>query len=229
MKSGSSKTEDLKFKGGMAKGGCLEKQKVDRNLASDEIRKGRNVRMVSKSMSFNSVGSEKLNATCSEVILQNAYCPVVLKNSSSAEQTKTDRGKHASKLDNIAMCLPSSDSGATAAKSGNKTISRDETFSGPICGRLNAVHSSGQLDCRLQPNSHNTGKEQDSLREEKKNDSHWAERPAELAATMKVHKLSICLDSDERSQFEAAILSQDFVIPKHDYIWLYGPFSLFSV
>ncbi|XP_027348503.1 uncharacterized protein LOC113860076 [Abrus precatorius] len=221
LKSGSSKTADIKFKEQLAKVGYLEKQSVEQNIAIHDIREEKNLGLVPKPVSLNSARSAKLNGTGSEVILPNANRSMVLKNSSSAEETKASKGKYVSASHNPAMCLLASESGVAAAKCVNKTISCNETFiSGSNCCRLDAVQSCGQLGCPIQPNSNKTHKDLNCLNEETKNKSLQAEGPIEAATAMKLHELG--------SQFEAATLSNDFFVPIPDCIWQ-GKFQIHRV
>ncbi|XP_058778114.1 uncharacterized protein LOC131652303 isoform X2 [Vicia villosa] len=154
LKSGSSK---LKMKAELGKAGCLKKQKVGRNPVSHDDRKGKGPKLVSDSMSLNSLISEKSN-TSSKVLLADAY------------------GLH-----NPTPCLLISDSGVNARKNGKETISSgDSLFSGSSFRNLDVVESSEKLDHKLQSDQ-NTHKDSDCPNINMKNRSQQVEDPIEVA------------------------------------------------
>lgn len=203
MESSSSKAANLKPKIQLAKAGCLLKQKVERNPAFHEDRKGKGPSLVSKSMSFNGVISEESNAYCSEVLLPDAY-----------------------ELHNRAMCLLASDSGVTAENSKKETISSGDTlFSGSSFHNLDVVECTRKSDHRLQASKHNIHNDSDCLNK-MKNDSPQVEHATKATTTMmmKVHASNERSHLRDLAQLEAGTLSKGLVIPKSHYAWLYNPF-----
>ncbi|CAJ1943099.1 unnamed protein product [Sphenostylis stenocarpa] len=206
FKPGLSEIADVKFKGQQGKVGYLPMQNVEKNIAMHDTRKGGNLGLLSKSVSFDNASLVKLNGTGSEVIVEDAYPPVVFKNSSSAEDTKTTKGKHVS--------------GVVAAKSKNRTTSCNKTsLSGSNHGRLDAVQGCGQVDPKLQPNSPKAHKNLICLDKDKKNENWQDGKRTEAVTVMKLHELCNRHGCDKKSQFEAANLPEDFPIPSLVYTW----------
>ncbi|CAK8539578.1 unnamed protein product [Lathyrus sativus] len=133
-----------------------EKQKVRRSSIFHDNRKGKGPKLVSDSMSLNSLISGKSNTTCSKVLLADAY------------------GLH-----DPTTCLLISDSGVNARKNAKETISSgDSLFSGSSFRNLDVVESSEKLDHKLQ-SDHNTHKDSDCPSINKKKKSQQAEDPIE--------------------------------------------------
>lgn len=202
LKSRLSNAADLKLKGQLENGGSLQNQMVARNPEFQDNKRLADPSVLSKSLSFNSVSPDKLNAG-SEVLLTNADLPEPSKMLNHAKETKIVKGKNMSELLIPAMCSPASDPGVTTSKSKSDKVSSHVTFiSESNWPKLDSVQSCGLLNGSLKP-------------------SNITPKPA----------------SDEGSksnmrnlpQFDAAIFSQGFAIPKPDYIWLYDPYTFFSV
>ncbi|KAF7828568.1 uncharacterized protein G2W53_019732 [Senna tora] len=137
LKSRSYNAEDLKSKGQLAKGDSSEKQMVARK---SDNKKQADTRVLSKSLSFNSVISDKVNATCSEVRVENADCLEGLKKLNREKEIETIKGKNMSELHSPAMCSPSCD---------------DVFISESNCHKLDSVRSCGL--------SHNSSKASSSI------------------------------------------------------------------
>ncbi|XP_057449680.1 uncharacterized protein LOC130740958 isoform X2 [Lotus japonicus] len=141
LKSNSSKAANLKPKGQNAKAGCLQKQKVERNPAFHDDRKGKGPIAVSKSMTSESAFLEESNATGSKVVLADAYelsnSPMPLLASDSTVTTEKSEKETNSgaetladglELNNPPMPLLASDSAITTAKNEEETVSGGETL-----------------------------------------------------------------------------------------------------
>ncbi|XP_028764290.1 uncharacterized protein LOC114722423 isoform X2 [Neltuma alba] len=192
--------KNLKLKGELTKGGSLQKLTVVRNPNIQDKKGQKDSRLLSKSLSFNNVRSDKLNTPSSEVLLPNADHSEVLKKLDQSKETQMVKQKRASGLQNPLLGSTVSDPGVTTLRSKKESLPSDDAFISESSSHKHAsVKSCGLLDNSLDPSSNIT------------------------------HKPASDEGSYRRNlpQFDAAFFSQAGVIPEPDCIWL-GKFQLYS-
>lgn len=161
LKSNSFHILDANLKVKLPEKAVLQKQKFTRETDTSDMKKGIG-RMMSKSLSFNGVGSKHLNVAQSKVKMFSSNFSHVedLKRLRHAKQNSLQRD-HKSKSYNPHMISPVAGSGDSAPTTDKKTASRGETVlahsSGTTCNELRSMqfhrnsNNSSEPTSRLAP------------------------------------------------------------------------------